>query len=260
MAQRPARRERRGRRGDAEDRPREPEHEYYSDARGATLYIRTNSGGRNFRLVTAQVSAPRKENWKEVVAHRDDVMLQDVEVFRDFVALYERDGSGLGFYEVGGPHSVPCPRHGRPSRLLDFEELPAVLRPAFASFVAELSAEFHAAAKRVQVDIPVNHAAYDAARWLDFYREGLDYILELNAQGFPVSRQPVAGAMVVYGGSYGPFGHIATVRAVEADRYEVIEQNFLDFSPTIQPHWQTFVLRSIAWPDPAVVGFVVAPA
>ncbi|TMB19698.1 MAG: S9 family peptidase [Deltaproteobacteria bacterium] len=72
-------------------RPREPEHEYYADARGATLYIRTNSGGRNFRLVTAQVSAPRKENWKEVVAHRDDVMLQDVEVFRDFVALYERE-------------------------------------------------------------------------------------------------------------------------------------------------------------------------
>ena len=65
--------------------------------------------------------------------------------------------------------------------------------------------------------------------------------------------------MVVYGGSYGMFGHIATVRAVEGGRYEVIEQNFLDFSPTVQPHWQTFDLRSIAWPDPAVIGFIVAP-
>ncbi len=77
------------------------------------------------------------------------------------------------------------------------------------------------------------------------------------AEGFSVSQQPVVGAMVVYGGSYGMFGHIATVRAVQADRYEVVEQNFLDFSPTIEPHWQTFDLRSVAWPDPAVVGFVV---
>jgi len=72
--------------------PREPDHEYYADARGGTLYIRTNSGGRNFRLVTAPVWAPRKDNWKEIVPHRDDVMLQDVEVFRDFVALHEREG------------------------------------------------------------------------------------------------------------------------------------------------------------------------
>ena len=30
------------------------------------------------------------------------------------------------------------------------------------------------------------HAGYDAKRWLTFYEEGLDYILELNAQGVPV--------------------------------------------------------------------------
>jgi surface antigen len=77
---------------------------------------------------------------------------------------------------------------------------------------------------------------------------------------FVVSRQPAAGSMVVYGGSYGLFGHIATVVAVQQDRYEVIEQNFLDFSPNLEPHWQTFDLRSIAWPDPAVIGFVVSPS
>jgi hypothetical protein len=79
------------------------------------------------------------------------------------------------------------------------------------------------------------------------------------AQGFEVSSQPVAGAMVVYGSTYGVFGHIGTVRAVQGDRYEVVEQNFLDFDPALEPHWQTFDLRSIAWPDPAVLGFIVAP-
>jgi hypothetical protein len=66
--------------------------------------------------------------------------------------------------------------------------------------------------------------------------------------------------MVVYGGSYGVFGHIATVVAAGPGRYEVIEQNFLDFDANLEPHWATFDLRSVAWPDPAVVGFVEAPS
>lgn len=37
-----------------------------------------------------------------------------------FVALYARDGSELGFYEVGG--NVGCPRSGRPSSLLTFDD------------------------------------------------------------------------------------------------------------------------------------------
>ena len=80
-----------------------------------------------------------------------------------------------------------------------------------------------------------------------------------RAEGFQVSRQPVVGSMVVYGSSYGVFGHIASVVAVQPDRYEVVEQNFLDFNPNLEPHWQTFDLRSVVWPDPAVVGFVVGP-
>ena len=88
----------------------------------------------------------------------------------------------------------------------------------------------------------------------------IDLLGVAQAEGFQVSSQPVVGAMVVYGSSYGLFGHIATVRAVQADRYEVIEQNFLDFNPNLEPHWQTFDLRSIAWPDPAVLGFIVAPS
>lgn len=37
-----------------------------------------------------------------------------------FVALYARDGSELGFYEVGG--RITCPRRGRPSSLMTFEQ------------------------------------------------------------------------------------------------------------------------------------------
>jgi hypothetical protein len=80
------------------------------------------------------------------------------------------------------------------------------------------------------------------------------------AHGFQVGGQPTPGEMVVYGSSYGVFGHIATVVAIEPGRYEVIEQNLIDFNPNLEPHWQTFDLRSIAWPDASVVGFVVGPS
>jgi hypothetical protein len=78
-------------------------------------------------------------------------------------------------------------------------------------------------------------------------------------EGFQVGQEPVVGSMVVYGSDYGLFGHVATVLAVEPDRYEVIEQNLLDFNRNVEAHWQTFDLRSIAWPDAAVTGFIVSP-
>ncbi len=65
------------------------------------------------------------------------------------------------------------------------------------------------------------------------FGNAIDLLGVARAEGFQVSGQPVPGAMVVYGSSYGVFGHIATVLAVEPGRYEVIEQNFLDFNPNL---------------------------
>jgi hypothetical protein len=47
-----------------------------------------------------------------------------------FMGLYARDGRELGFYQVGG--DVPCPRKGRPRRLLSLAEFLAVIREAYA--------------------------------------------------------------------------------------------------------------------------------
>jgi hypothetical protein len=46
-----------------------------------------------------------------------------------FLGLYARDGSELGFYEVGG--TVPCPRKGRPRELLSFADFLARVRKAY---------------------------------------------------------------------------------------------------------------------------------
>ncbi len=70
--------------------PREKDHEYYLDHRGDLFYIRTNSGGRNFRVVTAPVAAPGRDHWKELIPHQDDVFIDDMDLFQDFLVLYGR--------------------------------------------------------------------------------------------------------------------------------------------------------------------------
>jgi oligopeptidase B len=71
--------------------PREENHKYYVDHRGDLFYIRTNKNAKNYRLVTAPVADPSVKNWKEIVAHRADVKLDDVDLFADNLVLTERE-------------------------------------------------------------------------------------------------------------------------------------------------------------------------
>ncbi|HET9282626.1 MAG TPA: S9 family peptidase [Candidatus Angelobacter sp.] len=71
--------------------PRQQDVEYYADDHGDQFLIRTNDKGRTFRLVSAPISAPGKENWKEIIPVRPEVMLNNIEVFEDFYVLVERE-------------------------------------------------------------------------------------------------------------------------------------------------------------------------
>ncbi|HXT25249.1 MAG TPA: S9 family peptidase [Candidatus Eisenbacteria bacterium] len=91
--------------------PREDHHEYYADHHPALPFaqnllgtpdvflIRTNSGGRTFRLVAAPVSDPQRSNWRELMPNRPAVMLSAVEAFRSHLVLLERE-SGLPFLRI----------------------------------------------------------------------------------------------------------------------------------------------------------------
>jgi oligopeptidase B len=71
--------------------PRQQEHEYDVEHHGEFFYIRTNSGGRNFRLVTAPVKAPGRKNWKELLPHREKVMIEDITLLKNHLVVLERD-------------------------------------------------------------------------------------------------------------------------------------------------------------------------
>jgi len=79
--------------------PRQADHEYDIDHRGDLFYIRTNKGAKNFRVVTAPVSAPSEKNWKEFVAHRPAVKVDSVDLFADHAVLSEWE-NGLEQIEI----------------------------------------------------------------------------------------------------------------------------------------------------------------
>jgi len=54
------------------------------------FYIKTNWNAKNFRLMECPLDKTAKENWKEVIPNRSDVLLQAVEEFKDYVILSER--------------------------------------------------------------------------------------------------------------------------------------------------------------------------
>ncbi len=70
--------------------PREDDHEYSIDHFEDKFYIVTNWDAKNFRLMETPVDQTGKENWQEVIPHRDDVLLEDIELFKDYLVVEER--------------------------------------------------------------------------------------------------------------------------------------------------------------------------
>ncbi len=93
---------------------REAEHEYFIDHYADKFYIRTNWNAKNFRLMETSTAQTDKKNWKELVAHRPDVLLEDMDIFKEYLVLSERI-KGLTALRVR-------PWNGSQEHYLDFGE------------------------------------------------------------------------------------------------------------------------------------------
>lgn len=57
------------------------------------FYIITNANKSiNFKLVKTLVHQPSMENWKDLIPHREEVLLEGFEIFKDYLVLEERKG------------------------------------------------------------------------------------------------------------------------------------------------------------------------
>jgi oligopeptidase B len=88
--------------------PRQANLEYEIADYNDRFYIRTNYKAINFRLMETSLDKTGVESWKEVIPHREDVLLEAFDVFKGFLAIQERkdglktirifNGSDLDYY------------------------------------------------------------------------------------------------------------------------------------------------------------------
>lgn len=88
---------------------------------GDRFLIRTNLNAKNFRLMQTPVDKTTVENWTEVIPHRTDVLLEDIEIFKDHWVITERKE---GLLQLRIRDAVSGKEH-----YLDFGE------PAYAAYV-----------------------------------------------------------------------------------------------------------------------------
>jgi oligopeptidase B len=78
--------------------PYQEQHEYHADKMGEHFYIVTNYQAKNFRLMKATVDQIHElNNWQEVIPHRNDVLIEGIELFHHFIVVTEREQGQIRF-------------------------------------------------------------------------------------------------------------------------------------------------------------------
>lgn len=74
--------------------PREPNVLYDVDHHGDQFFIQTNGDGAvDYKIVTAPVSAPGKENWKDWLAHKPGSQIVTFTALKDYLVRVERENA-----------------------------------------------------------------------------------------------------------------------------------------------------------------------
>ncbi|MFO1319147.1 MAG: S9 family peptidase [Burkholderiales bacterium] len=195
---------------------RRQDHEYYADHHGEHFYIVTNDRGRNFRLVKTPVGTAGEARWSEVVPHREDTMLEGVDLFARHAILHERRG---GFPRLtvrrlddGATHGIEFPEPAYSAFAAANAEFDTdVFRFAYESFVTpdsvydyDMNTRERTLLKRFEV-----LGGYDAKR----YRSELTYARAPDGTEIPVSLVYRVGADMPRGArpmlltGYGAYGY-----------------------------------------------------
>lgn len=74
--------------------------EYSISHYGDSFYIVTNKDkATNFKLMKTPETATSAENWKDLIGHRKDVLLEGIEIFKDYLVVEERS-NGLNKIQI----------------------------------------------------------------------------------------------------------------------------------------------------------------
>lgn len=93
--------------------PRQQDMEYDIEHHGSDFYVKTNDNAKNFKLMKTPIRSPDKSNWREVIAHRKAVKIENVEVFENHLVIYERENGleniRIRSLQTGDDHYIEFP-------------------------------------------------------------------------------------------------------------------------------------------------------
>ncbi|MGD0525595.1 MAG: S9 family peptidase [Polyangiaceae bacterium] len=214
--------------------PREQDHEYYVGHRGGLFYVLTNSGGRNFRVVTTPVESPGREHWKELVPHRPDLMIEEMMLFRDHMVLLERQDAlpQVTIYDLrtGQSHRVEQPEpvfDVAPDQNPEFGA--SAVRFRYESFKTprtwvdyDLSTAARVVVKKTAVPGGYDESAYETRRLLEPARDGTKVPVSLVYRKGTVPDGTHPAWLYAYG-SYG----FATPVTFRSDRVSLLDRGMV---------------------------------
>jgi oligopeptidase B len=219
--------------------PRRDEIEYYADHRNGQLYLRVNDAGRNFRLVTAPLETPGRDHWTELIPHRPEAMLEEVDLFAHHAVVWERR-EGLQHVRIrpftsAGPEmaegreiAFPEPvysTHPHANRVYDT----AKYRYAYQSLVTPASVfEYDVRTgeskllKQVEVPGGFNRELYASERIFAKAPDGVQIPISLVWR--KDQRQPGKNPLWIYG--YGAYGYSLPL-GFNSNRLSLLDRGFV---------------------------------
>jgi oligopeptidase B len=85
--------------------------EYSTEHHKGFFFISTNDdNAMNFKIVKAPVDNPGRDHWQEILPHRSDVLIEDMDSFENYLVVYERRG-GLEQIRISDPDGMSNVRY-----------------------------------------------------------------------------------------------------------------------------------------------------
>lgn len=213
--------------------PREKNMLYSINPIGDKFYITTNWEAENFRLMETSAENTTKNHWKEVIPHRPDVLLEDIEVFNDFLVVSERKLGQLNFRIInrknGEEHYIDF---DEPAYLAYFDTNPdcssellrfgyTSLKTPFSTFDYNMNTKEKELKKRQEVVGGHDPEDYTTERLYAKSRDGVDIPISIvYKNGF---KKDGTQPLLLYG--YGSYG--ATIDpSFSSERLSLLDRGF----------------------------------
>jgi len=194
---------------------RERDHEYGIDHYQDNFYVTTNMDAKNFRLMMTPEGKTSKENWKELIPHRSDVLLEGIEIFKDYLVISERikgimnlrvrpwDGNEEHYIDFGEDAYVASPSVNR-----DFDT--EIMRVGYTSMTTPRST-FDYNMKDRKLDLlkeqivlgDFDKTNYKSERVFATVRDGVEVPISLVYRKDKVKKDGTAPLLLYAYGSYG---------------------------------------------------------